>query len=244
MDIIIRAIPESLGLTNSGLTVEYNCAVWYISAMLLVMMPLCYLFIKKKDFFIYIFAPIAALFLLGFMYKQETRFVDRNTWFTICLGGIIRAVCGLCFGVIAWIVCEKIKSIAETKKNRIVITILEAALYIVFFYTWLIHRADGATLFCNMLILPPAIAISFSGKSYIGELFCFKWMKHLSGLTLIIYLNHWAARRIVTSLFPGMSYKRSLAYMILLTVLFCVINHFIVKLIRFLWGKRKAAQST
>lgn len=72
---LISALPELFAISMSGITLEYNFPVWYISAMFLVMLPLGYLLIKNKDFFLYCFAPLMALFLYGYMYQQENKFL-------------------------------------------------------------------------------------------------------------------------------------------------------------------------
>lgn len=62
-EVMIKMIPELLAVNNAGVLLEYNSPVWYISAMLLVMLPLSYLLIRNKDLYIYVFSPISALFL-------------------------------------------------------------------------------------------------------------------------------------------------------------------------------------
>lgn len=217
--VIIRDIPEILGITNSGvITQEINGPTWYISAMLISMLPLYYMLCKNKDFFIYIFSPLCALLLYGFMYNQDVVFVDRFDYCGILLGGLIRSVCGICFGVISYIIFSKIISWCKTNNDRKILTIMELMLYILFFIAWFAEKSDYKTMYAAMLLLPVAVAITFSQKSYISELFKFKIFKHVSKISLALYLNHWAALWFVKKHFPFASYKRSVFLMMILTI--------------------------
>ena len=81
-----------------------------------------------------------------------------------------------------------------------------------------------------LLTVPITVAITFSGKSNVSKLFRFRWMRYFSPISFDIFLNHWAARVIVENVFPARSYKFSVMIMALLTILFSMINHLIVKL--------------
>ena len=72
-------------------------------------------------------------------------------------------------------------------------------------------HSDGKGHFLAMLLIVPALALTFSGESWLAVLFSSPKLKFVSSLTTTIYFNHWSARRIVMTWFPGMSYKRSVA---------------------------------
>ncbi len=237
---IMYAIPEIMGITNCGVAIqEINAPTWYISAMLISMLPLYYILCKNKDFFIYIFSPLAALLLYGFMYNQDKMLIDRLDFYGIIMGGLIRAVCGICFGVIAYIIFSKISSWCKTNKQRILFTITEILLYLLFFIAWFAEKTTSKTMYGAMLLLPIAIAITFSGKSYVSELFKFSVLKYLSSISLAIFLNHWAARMIVRELFKGESYKKSFALMMGITVLLCIVYYILVHIIKNIINKKR-----
>lgn len=239
-DIIIKAIPELFAVNNAGVRLEYNSPTWYISAML----PLSYLMIRNKNFFVYVFSPTAALFTLGYMYQQcDSHFIDRSTWCGFILASIIRAVCGISFGGIVYIIYEKLIALQDTKENLLLMTVTELLLNIIFFGTWFFSK-NNETLYSAQLLIPVMIAIAFSEKSYITRLFKAKWLRYSGSLSLSIYFNHWAARYIVIKVFGSMSYKESVIYMALFTAALCILNSLTVKLIKFLWDKKHKSSDT
>ena len=136
------------------------------------------------------------------------------------MGGLIRGMCGLCFGIVAYLICEKIKKLNPNRKLRIVFTILEIGLWTIFFVVWFV-LGDPVALFSVLLILPIAIAISFSETSYISKIFTQKWMRCL-----------------VNYMFPGQSYKFCVGMMAIFTVVACLINYAIVRLLKLLWENK------
>lgn len=53
--VILKTIPDLIAINASGVKIRYNGPTWYISAMLIVMLFLCYILITKRDFFLYVF---------------------------------------------------------------------------------------------------------------------------------------------------------------------------------------------
>lgn len=236
--LLFRIFPESFLVFNSGVFIKYNTQTWYLSAMFICMLPLAYMLYKHKDFTLNVFAPLAALFSLGFMYQNNNFAFFAHDYFQgLIFGGIIRAVCGLCFGIITWSIYNRIVTWKTNKNGKILLTISEIILYLIFFIAWFVFR-DIKTIDSVLFILPIAIAISFSGQSYIGSLFRFKWMRYFSPISLAIYLNHWAPMRTVIDIFPGCSYKMGVALMAAFTAIVCVIYFIIITLGKKLWNKK------
>lgn len=242
-DQIVRVIPELFGVFMAGVDIQYNGSVWYISSMLLVMLPLCYLLIKKKDAYLYIYSPMIALFTFGFIYQdissEYSAFIYPHHWYGVCLGGVIRAVCGVSFGSCAWIIYKKISEITETKRNKCLITLIEIITNIIFFYALLFRHSEKETLFSIMLLLPIMVAIPFTKKSYLALLFRFQWLKYFGSLSFSIYINHGAACMIGYALFSKIGYIQCVLYTMALTIVFCCINFFATKVIEKLIDKFK-----
>ena len=180
------------------------------------------------------------MFSLGFWCQVDKFNIladHRNNLYGIVIGGVIRALCGLCFGVIAWLIYNKLFYMVRKKSQMVLLTVMEALAWGIFFTAWFILR-DSKAIFSVMLVLPIALAITFSGKSYIYRLFHFKCMRFFSPISLAIYLNHWITRYVVVQLFPGCSYKMSLSLMAAFTVVSCSLYYIIMKLCRFLWSKK------
>lgn len=235
--MLAKIFPELFLVSSSGPDFRLNIT-WYISSMLLCMLPLSYILYKKRDFTLYIFSPLAALLLLGYIARSNSyHFIDHSTMYGVVMGGLIRGMCGLCFGIVAYLICEKIKKLNPNRKLRIVFTILEIGLWTIFFVVWFV-LGDPVALFSVLLILPIAIAISFSETSYISKIFTQKWMRCFNFLSLTIYLNHFGPRILVNYMFPGQSYKFCVGMMAIFTVVACLINYAIVRLLKLLWENK------
>lgn len=93
---------ELFFVRGTGVTAPtmFNSATWYISAMLIAMLPLCYLLIRNRDFYLHVAAPLIGFLLMGYMYQvgNEHMPLDRDTLYGVVLGGVIRALCGLSMG--------------------------------------------------------------------------------------------------------------------------------------------------
>lgn len=236
-ELITQIFPEMFLLTRSGIRIDFNSPTWYLSAMYLAMLPLAYLLFSKKDFTLYVFTPLASVLLFGYLcYANDFSFEGKYFSYLVMFE-IIRAVCGLCFGVCAWTMSKKIKNFAQSKSERLFLTVTEIILYTIFFCTWF-FLPNNKSIMSVQLILPIAIAITFSGRSYVVNIFRFDWMKWFAPLSLSIYLNHWAANILVSRLFWGESYIFCLAYMILFTLLFCLVNFLVVSSIRSILRKK------
>lgn len=225
-------------LTYSGVRIEYNAPTWYLSAMFICMVPLAYLLYKRRDLFLYVLAPLIAVLSIGFMCQTNSfLIISHGEFYGVVLGGIIRALCGLCFGVVSWLIYKKLSNIVRKKSQVFLLTSIEMLIWIVFFSAWFII-GDAVTIMSVLFILPITIAISFSRKSYICRLFEFKWMRFLSPVSLAIYFNHWIARYVVIQTFPGCSYKMGISLMAAFTAVSCLLYYIIMKLCRFLWNKK------
>ena len=162
-------------------------------------------------------------------------FIEHYDFIGIVEGGILRAFCGLCFGITAWTISHKIKSLPMNKNARILLTVTEAVLYLIFFGAWFLQKNDKVMVSAS-LILPVAIAITFSEQSYICKLFHYKWMKYFSPFSLTIYLNHMCARHLTGLFFEDESYALCISMMALFTVIACLLNFVIVRSGRLLWN--------
>lgn len=231
MELFERIVPELFLVTFSGTDMLFvNPQTWYLSAMFIGMFPLCYMMLKNRDFFVNVFAPLFGIMSYGYIYYTlPDPNVSSTYWTGFIFHGLLRALCFLCLGVTAYSMAVKFREHFTIKKKRIILTILEATLYIWIFIVWFKPSQSTKSLFSVMLLLPIAVAITFSGRSYISELFKAKWMKYLAPLSLMIYLNHFAGRKIVQYLMPGLSYKVSVSLMLGFTVGFCILYAVILK---------------
>lgn len=234
--LIPRTIPWLFAVEQTGIksTLMENMPAWYISAMLISMLPLFYMLAKNKDFFTKVFAPLTGLALYGYMFNHDPPYFGNWDLVGLCTTGVIRAIQGLCFGVIAYLIYEKLCAMNDRSPLRAALTVLESIMYIAMIYIIFDTGSDYYTVYSMMLLMPIAVAITFSQKSYLSEIFKSRIFRKAGTLSLAVYLTHYSAVRIVQCLFSGKSYKESCLlyglFMIPILFLYFIIVHFIGKL--------------
>lgn len=240
-DTLVKSIPELFFITCAGMTINYNGPVWYLSAMFLCMLPLSYLLYRNKDFTTQIFAPILAVFTLGWICQiKKYGFPLADEMRGFFTGSIYFAVSGLCFGICAYNMYLCLCKAKISERGRMLLTVVEIFLYGVFLETRLLSR-DHKALMSVILLLPVAIAITFSGKSYIVRLFQFDWMKYFAPISLAIYLNHWIGRVLVQKYFVGKSYWFCVFMMAVFTLCSCLLSTCIKKVGKYMWNNKLKA---
>lgn len=238
--VVLRMFPEIFAVNMSGILPQIvNGPTWYISAMLIVMLPLYYLMFKKTDFFIYIFAPLGAILTFGWMFSNDPHLnhLEFKTYFS---GAIIRAFTGVCFGVVSWLIYNKIKNSVFNKYQRILITVIEFISWFIFFAVILQKEQWYVLEYSVMLLLPIAVAVVFTGQSYFAELFKFRIFKWggVAPLSLAIYLNHSGAVQITIKYFNDLGYKKEVLITFILTMIMCSIYFSIIKLLELVWNRK------
>ena len=81
------------------------------------------------------------MFSLGFWCQVDKFNIladHRNNLYGIVIGGVIRALCGLCFGVIAWLIYNKLFYMVRKKSQMVLLTVMEALAWGIFFTAWFI----------------------------------------------------------------------------------------------------------
>lgn len=121
---------------------------------------------------------------------------------------------------------------------RLFLTITEILIYGIIFFTLFVIR-DSRSIMSVMLILPIAVAITFSQKSYVIGLFKYKWMKYFASISLLIYLNHEIAMEIIAKIAIGQSYKICICMSAVLTFIASLLSVFIIKIGKPVWEKIK-----
>ncbi len=205
-------IPEILGVYMTGIMDKrytYNQPTWYISSMILVMIPLYYMLCKNYKFTAKLFAPVVALLLLGwrFNHADTIGYGDWNTFNGFVYTGVIRAFGGICFGIVCYEITAFIKKIQYTTVAKILWTGLE-------FYGWFAvirfilasKEKNANSVFILILIMTLLIALSASDITYIGVLFKGRVWRILGSASLYMYLNHYMGRNILHYSFGDNNY--------------------------------------
>lgn len=241
----VRQIPEAMLLSQAGFDIYYISLTWYISAMFIVMLPLSYMMYKNRSFFLYVFSPLAATLSLGYMCQTNSKyqFFSYTRLSGFVTGGVWRALCGICFGVCAYTICAKLKEKNFGRAARVRMTLLEVVLYCIYVWSSFVST-DSSVHMCGLLILPIALAITFSGQSYFGTLFRFKWMKVFGTLSLEIYLNHLIARYIVRKYYNTGDYWSKFFKTVAITAGVCILSWCIRTFLKFIVRKIKAKSAS
>jgi peptidoglycan/LPS O-acetylase OafA/YrhL len=232
---ILKCIPEILMLEESGVySFVTNGPIWYISALFIAMLPLAYIMIKNRDFYVNVFAPVAAIFLYGYMYNAKPW--GGNTFNGVCLYSIIRAVLGLCIGAVSYNLSRYLSKNVKTTVAKVLMTIFELLLYVTFFVSIFRYCNDTYIMYCIMILLPVAVAITFSGTSYVALIFRFRWMRYFASWSLAIYLTHNTAKRIAVTIFSSYSFETKVIVMIVATILLSIAYFLLDKAIHLIWN--------
>lgn len=234
---ISKIIPQLLFMTSTSVdNFRLNSPAWYISAMLIAMLPLYYLLRKNQKFYIYVFSPVCAILGYMYCYNREGHYFAFYQYFGFLSGGLILALTGISFGSISYIVSQRLNCMTK-KAQRIALTIAEILLYLLIFVVWFDPRCDADSAYSVMLLLPFAVGITFSGGSYISELFYSKFFNVCSEISLAIYLNHISAWRIVREYFMSESYGMCVFIMMMFTGIISVLYIVVIRLMKLLWSK-------
>lgn len=235
---LVKMIPELFFVTRAGISITYNVPGWYLSAMLLGMLPMAYLLYRNQDFTLHILAPMLSVFTLGWICQtNDYCFPDQHKMHGLFLGGMYSAISGLCFGMCAYNIYIYLRSLNMGRNERRFLTVIEAFFYSMFFGTWFFLR-NNRMIMSVILLLPIAIAITFSGKSYIVRLFQFDWMKYFAPISLTIYLNQWIGRVLVQKYFEGRSYGFCVFMMAVFTLCSCLLSTCIKKAGKYMWNNK------
>lgn len=220
---------------SANIGVEYNVVqgAWYISAMLLTMFILYPILHSRRDLFLNVIAPLLCIFIMGYFAKYE-----KKLSFTDGVFAIMRGTVCICFGCMAYRVCEALKRHQIAKATGVMLTIIEWSCYISIFVTaFFIGR--GMYDFIAVFILAVGVAISFSEKSYSGKIFRGALCRFLGKLSLAVYLNHMLIIYLFRDFNMPLGMKKEIILLFALTFALSLICVFVTDIIQILIKKRK-----
>lgn len=244
-NIFLHIIPELFGIHKAiGFSfVNYHVVTWYMSSMLFAMLLLFYILLKNDKFFLYIFCPLVSIFIFSYMMSSEKPFNAVDNRF-IC---IFRALCGICFGGVSYTIYLKLSEVVKSKRQRVVLTVAEILLYTVILSSLIRYGKDTSLMFPMMLLMPIAIAITFSGQSYLSNLFRSRIFKYCGSASLYITFNHLVILQFIQYYMPFIipkGYGYSVLIMLILTIILSIINFLIIKLGKLLIAKYKSSHQS
>lgn len=181
-------ISSLLLLKMTGMTIspyDLNGPTWYLSSMII---GICITYPLLRRFGTHVLLLLGALWMCGYMLKQNGVIASAYTWTTFTYSGNIRAVSELLLGAFAWQSAIHLKTVQLGILTRICLTITKwLGILFVFFISqvgW--NTWDGACIVALWLV----VVISFSEQSLDGKLYRNKFCFNLGALSLPLYLSH------------------------------------------------------
>lgn len=203
-----------LGFIGKGM--EINSGAWYLAIMFLmffILFPVAY---KYKKNFNYYIAPLIIIFSLGVVQYKGIMINDPLTSNFIFINGFYKGLIFLNLGVICYEISLFVKKLSLSKRKRIGITIVEILIYL--FCLLNMHYVICES-YLNAIMLVLGIAITFSGQSYMKEVFKKNIFEKLGKYGFLLYLCNIPIRTFMLKNF-NYGYFKMLWIYLLLTFLF------------------------
>ena len=181
-------------MNSSGIKGNYiNGHLWYLSAMFLVMMVYYPVVRKYRQVFLYIAAPLLAVFLYGWMSQMNVTFSDPGEWTALGRCGLLRAAAGLALGCVSYAAAKYIRERKFTKNGIRWLTAAEISLYLIVLL--LMQFSEFLKLrFLIFFFLTAAVSISFSGQSCLNRILQKRFVFWLGSISLPLYMAHFVVR--------------------------------------------------
>ncbi|MBO4433109.1 MAG: acyltransferase family protein, partial [Clostridia bacterium] len=112
---------------------------WYIGCMLLVMFVFYPVMLKSFNVFIRIIAPLTAIFVLGYIYKNYGELVNPQLYLGHMYKGMLRAIGEIALGAAMYPLIEWLKKLRLTPFLKMLVTVTE--LVCVFVAVFLMFKA-------------------------------------------------------------------------------------------------------
>lgn len=206
------------GFLGQGMPVNLGC--WYISVMLLVLFILFPLAYKYKKNFNYLIAPLIIILTLGICNYFHIITTDPLTTNYIFINGFYKGLIFINLGVIAYEICNYLKKIDFTKKQKILITIIETLMY-VFLLLNMHYNIAGAYLIAILFLF--SIAITFSNASYTSKIFTSQKLQKLGKFGFIMYLSNIPVRTFILAKYSGSYNDLLIRYWIMVIIISIIV---------------------
>lgn len=222
--LIMRNIPSFLMIQMSGINLGNVLHIeWYISSMLLamaVLYPIC-----RKYYFTFTryFAPLIALFVIGYMQEKTKSLTGVSVWMGFCYKSTLRALVEVALGATCFEVSRYLSEVFENadKKWKLFWTAVEAGCFggsVLFVLTTMEKKYEVLVLGLFFVM----IAIATSGISYGASVFDRKIFYFLGKMSLPVYLGQLAAIYIVMEKMADLAFKKQIVVAAALTIMFVI----------------------
>lgn len=234
---LIFSIWELLCGQMFGFTAYYSTGVvWYLSAMFAAMWMLYPLYLKNKDIYIHIIAPLITMFFWGWISLTYGNLGDTpGTWNGLLFKGMMRGIAGVSAGTLCYTLASSLSSIRLTSLGRWIVTNIEVVCYGFSIYYMMSHVSSTQDTIV-VLVLMIAITITFSGQSYIIGLFNnIKW-SYCAKFSSVLFFCHYTWALIMSNKMINYSFGYRFCIYFMLSIGTTLIALIIIKIIDIFWG--------
>lgn len=226
---LVDSIPNLLLIQMSGLSLANpNHVEWYISCMLLsmaILYPICR---RYYTAFTHYFAPLGALFILGYLFHTTGALTGVSVWTGLCYKSVLRALAEIALGTTAYELSRHLSARSLTNRQRTYFTLAEAFLLFcaICFSVMTFPKKYEFYLLGVMVLL---LTISFSNVTWFSRLAQNRLSYFLGKLSLPIYLSQISGIRLTQHFFARSSLQEQLIVAFLLTLLLALLTTLLAK---------------
>ena len=201
-------------------------AMWYLSAMLLGMAILYPLLRTKRDLMTHLVCPLIALFLYGYLCQAEGHPRDPIVWLGLCYKGLVRAVAGLCTGVVICMAVRRLKRFSPSglTKTGNALAIGAQLLCLILAIRYMAEQEPSEYDYFYMFLLMLLVLLSFAGfglESVLGNSQRLHLLSAFLGkYSLSLYLGHLYFAQHVNELLPEELYSGKIRMTVYLAAAF------------------------
>ena len=201
-------------------------AMWYLSAMLLGMAFLYPLLRTKRDLMTHLVCPLIALFLYGYLCQAEGHPRDPIVWLGLCYKGLVRAVAGLCTGVVICMAVRRLKRFSPSglTKTGNALAIGAQLLCLLLTIRYMAEQEPSEYDYFYMFLLMLLVLLSFAGfglESVLGNSQRLHLLSAFLGkYSLSLYLGHLYFAQHVNELLPEELYSGKIRMTVYLAAAF------------------------
>lgn len=201
-------------------------AMWYLSAMLLGMAILYPLLRTKRDLMTHLVCPLLALFLYGYLCQAEGHPRDPIVWLGLCYKGLVRAIAGLCTGVVICVAVRRLKRFSPSglTKTGNALAIGAQLLCLLLTIRYMAEQGPSEYDYFYMFLLMLLVLLSFAGfglESVLGNSQRLHLLSAFLGkYSLSLYLGHLYFAQHVNELLPEELYSGKIRMTVYLAAAF------------------------
>lgn len=201
-------------------------AMWYLSAMLLGMAILYPLLRTKRDLMTHLVCPLLALFLYGYLCQAEGHPRAPIVWLGLCYKGLVRAIAGLCTGVVICMAVRRLKRFSPSglTKTGNALAIGVQLLCLILAIRYMAEQEPSEYDYFYMFLLMLLVLLSFAGfglESVLGNSQRLHLLSAFLGkYSLSLYLGHLYFAQHVNELLPEELYSGKIRMTVYLAAAF------------------------